>query len=205
MGLISNGTTIFDAGALDSGLAKGAMTLIKTLTASSSGTLSFVDGASSVVLDSTYKEYVFIYNNFHPASNNQKLTFQASIDSGSNYNVALTSTRFYALGGENNSTQSLTYDGSEDQAQGTAFQNVNAATGNGNDESSSGILRIFEPSSTTFVKNFMITTESYHGADLALNAYTAGYFNTTSAIDAIQFKTTSGNIDAGTFSLYGVN
>ena len=59
MGLISNGTTLLDAGAIDSGVATGAMTLIKTLTASSSGTLSFVDGASSVVLDGTYKEYIF--------------------------------------------------------------------------------------------------------------------------------------------------
>ena len=176
----------------------GNLILLSTQTASADASLSFTSG-----IDSTYKEYVFIYNNFHPASDNQKLTFQASIDSGSNYNVALTSTRFYALGGEAGST-TLEYDGSEDQAQGTAFQNVNAATGNGNDESSSGILRIFEPSSTTFVKHFMITTESYHGADLALNAYTAGYFNTTSAIDAIQFKTTSGNIDAGVIQMFGV-
>ena len=176
----------------------GNMVLLATQTASADDSLSFTSG-----IDSTYKEYVFIYNNFHPASDNEKLTFQASIDSGSNYNVALTSTRFYALGGEAGST-TLEYDGSEDQANGTAFQNVNAATGNGNDESSSGILRIFEPSSTAFVKHFMITTESYHGADLALNAYTAGYFNTTSAIDAIQFKTTSGNIDAGVIQMFGI-
>ena len=176
----------------------GNMVLLATQTASADASLSFTSG-----INSTYKEYVFIYNNFHPASDNEKLTFQASIDSGSNYNVALTSTRFYALGGEAGST-TLEYDGSEDQANGTAFQNVNAGTGNGNDESSSGILRIFEPSSTTFVKHFMITTESYHGADLALNAYTAGYFNTTSAIDAIQFKTTSGNIDAGVIQMFGV-
>ena len=176
----------------------GNMVLLATQTASADDSLSFTSG-----IDSTYREYVFIFNNFHPASDNQKLTFQASIDSGSNYNVALTSTRFYALGGEDGST-TFEYDGAEDQAQGTAFQNVNAATGNGNDESSSGILRIFEPSSTTFVKHFMITTESYHGADLALNAYTAGYFNTTSAIDAIQFKTTSGNIDAGVIQMFGI-
>ena len=176
----------------------GNMVLLATQTASADDSLSFTSG-----IDSTYREYVFIFNNFHPASDNQKLTFQASIDSGSNYNVALTSTRFYALGGEDGST-TFEYDGAEDQAQGTAFQNVNAATGNGNDESSSGILRIFEPSSTAFVKHFMITTESYHGADLALNAYTAGYFNTTSAIDAIQFKTTSGNIDAGVIQMFGI-
>ena len=176
----------------------GNMVLLATQTASADASLSFTSG-----IDSTYREYVFIFNNFHPASDNEKLTFQASIDSGSNYNVALTSTRFYALGGEAGST-TLEYDASEDQANGTAFQNVNAGTGNGNDESSRGILRIFEPSSTTFVKHFMITTESYHGADLALNAYTAGYFNTTSAIDAIQFKTTSGNIDAGVIQMFGV-
>ena len=51
MGLISNGTTIFDAGAIDSGVAKGALTFISKQTASSSATISFTSG-----IDSTYKE-----------------------------------------------------------------------------------------------------------------------------------------------------
>ena len=76
------------------GAAK-SLTLIKTLTASSSGTLSFVDGTSSVVLDNTYKEYLFTFKDIHPGTQS-KFSFNGSIDSGSNYNVAKTSTFFYA-------------------------------------------------------------------------------------------------------------
>jgi len=204
MGLISNGTTIFDAGALDSGIATGAMTHIKTLTASSSGTLSFVHGASSVVLDGTYKEYIFFFNNIHPASNDIFFTFQGSIDSGSNYNISMTTTYFDVYNAENDSGRDLRYLTGLDQANATSFQPIAAACTNGNDESSSGTLHLFEPSSTTFVKHYISrieVTESAYSKD----NYSSGYFNTTSAINAVQFKFASGNIDSGTISLYGIN
>ena len=202
MAIISNATTIADAGAFSLNL--GSMVLIKTLTASSSGTLSFVDGASGVVLDNTYSSYVFKFINIHPATDNTKLTFQGSVNTGSSYGVAITSTRYYAFHRENDATPTFEYDGSEDQAQGTAFQNVTAAIGNGNDEVGSGFVRIFEPSSTTFVKHFTASSNSYHGLDGALTAFTGGYYNSTSAIDAIQFKMDSGNIDTGIIKLYGI-
>ena len=201
MGLISNGTTVFDAGAMSLG---GSMTFIKKLTASSSGTLSFVDGASGVVLDDTYKEYVFTFKDIHPATDNTKLMFQASTDTGSSYGVTITSTRFYTFHKENDDTPELAYDGSEDLAQSTNFQNVTGAIGNGNDEAGSGFVRIFNPSSTTFVKHFIADANSYHGLDGSLRAFTAGYYNSTSALDAVQFKMSSGNIDAGDICLYGI-
>ena len=204
MGVISNGTTLLDAGALDSGVATGAMILIKTLTASSSGTLSFVNGASNVVLDSTYKEYVFRFNNLHVASDSANLTFQGSTDTGSNYNTTLTSSYFEAYHAEGDGAQGLGYESNKDLAQSTSFQPIFWSNGTGNDESASGYLRLFDPSSTTFVKHFIHTGGHNVSYDYAVNTFMAGYFNTTSAIDAIQFKSSSGNIDSGTIKMYGI-
>ena len=161
MGVISNGTTLLDAGALDSGVATGAMTLIKTLTASSSATLSFVDGASSVVLDNTYKEYVFKFFNMHPANDTQEFQFNMSADTGSNYNVTKTTTYFRTYHDEADTSTTLAYRTGNDLAQSTNFQMLADGVGNGNDECCSGILHLFDPSNTTFVKHFTSRISTY--------------------------------------------
>ena len=181
----------------------GSMTFIKKLTASSSGTLSFVDGASSVVLDNTYKEYLFTFNNLHPATNDKTLQFNMSVDSGSNYNVTKTTTFFHAYHAEDGSEGALQYDANMDLAQSTNFQNISQGVASGNDMCVAGTLHLFNPSSTTFVKHFIART--VHEADgYGRDVYSAGYGNTTSAIDAVQFKFLSGNIDAGDICLYGI-
>jgi hypothetical protein len=203
MGLISNGTTLLDAGAIDSGVATGSMTLIKTLTASSSGTLSFVDGAASVVLDGTYKEYIFKFNNIHPSVNNAHFLFQGSVDTGSNYGVTITSSAFSTEHNEADSSTDLSYQTSVDLAQSTNFQRITSSGSHSNDDCSVGILHLFEPSSTTFIKNFIITGNTVADA-YTVGTHIAGYFNSTSAIDAIQFKMASGNIDSGVIKMYGI-
>ena len=206
MGLISDGTTIFDAGALDSGIAKGAMTFIKKLTASSSGTLSFVHGSSSVVLDGTYKEYLFTFNNIHPATDNVDFMFNLSVDTGSNYNVVKTSSVFRAYHTEGGDGNFLRYETSADLAQATGFQGLTREDlGNGNDQSASGYLYLVNPASTTFVKHFIAQLNFYQESDASSNMYVAGYGNNTSAVDAVQFKMSSGNIDAGDICLYGIS
>ena len=187
------------------GAAK-SLTHIKTLTASSSATLSFVDGSSDVVLDSTYPIYVFKFINVHPATNGAKLTFNYSIDSGSNYNVTKTSTTFRPFHYENDSTPELAYNTSNDLAQSTAFQPLCENQGNNNDDSASGYFQLFNPSSTTFVKHWISSVNIGHNTSspASVNWFTAGYGNTTSAVDAVQFKMSSGNIDAGTIKLYGI-
>ena len=122
MGVISNGTTLLDAGALDSGIPTGAMTLIKTLTASSSGTLSFVDGSASVVLDGTYKEYIFKFFDIHPATNDVEWSFQGSTNTGSSYGVSITSSAFDAYHNEADSATALSYQTDQDLANSTNFQ-----------------------------------------------------------------------------------
>ncbi len=180
--------------------------LIKNLDASSSSTLSFVDGASSVVLDNTYKTYYFKFINLHPSASTN-LQFNGSTDTGSNYNVTKTSTFFQTRHDEDDSPTQLAYETGKDLAQGTGFQQLVPYVGTGNDESVVGELFLFNPSSTTFVKHFMAQTNGY-GTDGSNNSlyggFAAGYFNTTSAIDAIQFKMASGNIDSGRIALYGI-
>ena len=181
----------------------GSLTHIATQTASSSASLSFTSG-----IDSTYKEYIFYFVNIHPATNNQEFTFQGSTNSGSSYGVTITSTFFQAYHAENGSATSLAYNANKDLAQSTSFQTIADTTGNGNDESASGFLHLFNPSSTTFVKHF-ISSCSYNHATVtsaSLNLYVGGYVNTTAAIDDIKFYTRSGgNIDSGQILLFGLN
>jgi len=184
-------------------LDTGSMIFIKKLTASSSGTLSFVNGTSDVVLDSTYKEYLFTFNNIHPATNDVSLVFNLSADTGSNYNVAKTTTFFRARHKEDDSATALEYRTTQDLAQGTGTQQL-AGSGNDNDQAISGTLTLFNPSSTTFVKHFMATNSACDEGNGTRNNFIAGYANTTSAIDAVQFSFASGNIDAGDICLYGI-
>ena len=201
MAVVSNGTTLIDAGAIS--VTTGALVLIKTLTASSSSTLTFLNGSSDVVFDSTYKEYIFKLIGTHPSANPGIISFQATTD-GTNYNTTVTSTYFRAFHDEGDTSTGLAYAGGFDHAQGTAVINLDSGSGNDNDQASSGSLRIFNPSSTTFVKNFIGQVSNSNDGDFNHNVFTAGYFNTTSAITGIRFSMDSGNIDAGTIKLYGV-
>ena len=185
--------------------ALGSMVLIKKQTASSSSTISFVDGTSDVVLDNTYKEYLFTFNNIHPEEDAKFFQFQGSTDTGSSYGVTMTTTKFDAYHNEAGNDTILYYYTSHDLAQSTNFQHLNSYLGTDNDQSGSGSLHLFNPSSTTFVKHFMARVNYYYeSGGASMEDYTAGYVNSTSDVDAIQFTFNSGNIDAGTIKLYGI-
>ena len=182
-----------------------SMILIKTLTASSSDDLSFVDGTSDVVLDNTYPIYKFVWTNVHPATNNVRFSFQGNAAGGSGYNETITSSSFRSYHAEADNDTEVAYEAGSDQAQGTAFQVLElSSVGNGNDEAVSGELMLFNPSSTVFAKHFISRSIENARNDYAVEGYVAGYFNTTSAIDEIQFKMSSGAIDSGTIKLYGI-
>ena len=185
------------------GLTAGAMTLIKSQTASSSATISFVHGTSDVVLDSTYPIYLFKFYDIHPATNGEDFVVNFR-DGGSAYDATKTTTYFTASHAENDSEAQVVYDTGRDIAQGTGFQDISNEVGNENHECGAGELWLFSPSSTTYVKHFICTTSFHHASDLAINTYIAGYCNVTAAIDAVQFKMSSGNLDAGTIKLYGI-
>ena len=182
-----------------SGVGGGSMALISTQNASSSSAISFTSG-----LDSTYKEYIFKFINIHPATNDVTLQMNMSTDSGSNYNVTKTTTFFHAYHAEDASEAGFQYDANMDLAQSTNFQNISQGTSNANDMGISGTLHLFDPSNTTFVKHF-ISRMSHEIHGYSRDVHSAGYFNTTSALNAIQFKMSSGNMDTGTIKLYGVS
>ena len=180
----------------------GVWTKIKEITASADSTIDFVDGTSDVVLDSTYPIYVFKFYNIHPETDDQHFTFQANASGGSGFNETITSTHFRAYHFEDGSNQGLAYRTANDQAQGTSYQRLSEEIGNGNDESLSGYLHLFNPSSSVFVTHFIARTSLNIGSPR--DTFVAGYINTTSAIDEISFAFTSGDIDTGTFKLYGI-
>ena len=204
MAIISNGTTIANAGAFSVSL--GSQVLIKTITASSDATVSFVHGSSGVVLDSTYPLYLFKFINVHPSQQGgDGDEFQVNFrDGGSSYDATKTTTFFSAVHGEDGSGGGIAYRSSHDLAQSTGFQTLAVDMDADNDTQVSGTLLLFNPSDTTFVKHFIYKGNHVHSSAGMQNTFVAGYCNVTAAIDAVQFKMSAGNLDAGTIKLYGV-
>ena len=196
---LANNNSLANITALPSSISGGGMTLISEQTASSSATIDFTSG-----IDSTYDSYVFKFINIHPANGNAFFQFNLSTDGGSNYNVVKTTSFFLAGHKEDDTATTLVYSTLYDLAQSTDFQNLSEAMSNANDNGVSGNLQIFNPSSTTFVKHFISTT-NHNGSGYSLNNFIAGYGNTTSAVNSVQFKMASGNIDSGVIKLYGIS
>ncbi len=177
--------------------ASDGITLISSQTASDSASLSFTSG-----LTSTYKAYKFVFSSIHARTNDAELTFNMSTDGGSNYNVSKTTTLFQALHNEDDSSASLGYNTGHD-FQGTGFADLTINQGSGVDESSSGTMTLYNPASTTYVKHFINRFSENEDSDRSFDIFSAGYGNTTSAVNAIQFKMNTGNMD-GTITLYGI-
>ena len=201
MGLISNGSTIFDAGSMASGFG-GSMVFIKKLTASSSSSLTFTHGSSDVILDSTYKQYLFLYKDIHPSTDGPNFYIQFNAGGSA---ATKTTTSFYAYHNEGDTSTQLTYQASYDLAQSTGAQTIATDVTDQADSSAVGYVHLFDPSNTTFVKHFIATGTHMHDNIATLNDYVAGYCNTTSAITEVVFSFQSGTIAAGTVSLYGIN
>ena len=198
MPFISNGTTILDNGAFSVSL--GSQILISEQTASSSASVSFTSG-----LDSTYPIYKFEFINIH-LSVEKEFRFNLSTDGGSNYNVTKTSSNFRSYHFESDSAAAVAYEGAYDLAESTSPQTFSQLIGTDNDSSGSGELYLFNPSSTTFVKHYLSVFTHYYTSAAPGNIvnYVGGYGNTTSAVNAIQFTSNTGNIDSGTIKLYGI-
>jgi hypothetical protein len=189
--------SIANVTAYNASVVTGGMVLVSSATASASATIDFTLGS--------YKEYQFYFANCHPSVDDTFLQINFSTDSGSNYNVTKTSTFFYAYHSEDAAFQSFGYWTDGDLAQSTSDQRISGSVGAGADESTNGIVTLFNPSSTTYVKHFITTGNTYRDAiQWSYNNYTAGYANTTSALTNIRFQMSSGNIDEGTILMYGI-
>ena len=193
-----NNNSIANVTEYNAAVATGNMVLLSSQTASDSASISFTTG-----IDSTYKEYQFWFIEIHPRTDTADFTFNMSTDGGSNYNVTKTTTFFRANHLEDDTFTQLAYDTAHDLAQGTGFQTLVKDAGSDSDENSSGSLTLFNPSSTTYVKHFISSISSSNDYPAESTQFMAGYGNTTSAVNAIQFKFDSGNFD-GTILMYGI-
>ena len=195
----ANNNSLSDITALPASISGGGLTLVSSQTASASASLEFS-------MDSTYDSYVFKFINIHPQTDSVGFNFNMSTDGGSNYNVTKTTTEFGAYHNETDTASALGYNASNDLAQSTSDQRLASVDlGNGSDESFNGYLQLFNPSSTTFVKHFISNNSYYHGANYAIENFVAGYGNTTSPVNSIIFRMSSGNIDDGIIKMYGVS
>jgi hypothetical protein len=181
--ITANNNSLANITALPSSIIGGGMTLISEQTASGSATISFTSG-----IDDTYDSYVFKFYNIHPATNATVLSFQVDTGTNTNYNQTMTTTLFRANQAEDDGGAALSYRTGSDQAQGTAFQEISQASSNDNDSGVSGVLKLFNPSSTTFVKHFISETNTAQATPDSQATYCAGYFNTTTALTRVQFK-----------------
>ena len=197
---LANNQSLSEVTAIPASITGGAWTLLSTETASSSGNLTFDSG-----IDNTYKEYIFRIYNCHPSGSN--VNFQVNFRDGSTaYDATKTTTKFETYQNEAGDATSLAYAAGDDLAQATGVQRI-SIVGNDSDQSVCGILHLFDPSNTTFVKHFISRTQAYYKGASAFSwgEFAAGYCNTTTAIDGVQFSFSSGNIDSGVIKLYGVS
>jgi len=177
----------------------GSPVLLSTATASASSSISFTSG-----IDSTYDIYQFEFINIHPSVDSANFNFNLSTDNGSNYNVTKTTTFVQAYHAESDSGAGVIYDAGKDLSQSTADQIIDYGLAIDNDANSSGTFHLFNPSSSVYVKHFMSRCSDNNGSDFAISSIVAGYGNTTSPVNAIIFRMSSGNIDAGTIKMYGI-
>ena len=197
---VANNNSLASITALPSGVSGGAMTLLETQTASSSSTIQFTSG-----IDDTYKEYQIHFMDVHPSGDGAAFTVNFR-DGSTAYDATKTTTYFLASHNENDAATQFEYRTGDDLAQSTSFQPIyNNGLGADNDQSVSGILKLYDPSNTTFVKHFLCEAQGALDGDLSLIVYMAGYCNVTAAIDGVQFKMASGNIDSGIIKLFGVS
>jgi hypothetical protein len=196
-----NNRALKDATAVGTTTGLGNLVFISRATASSSSSLSITSG-----IDSTYKEYIFFFNNMHPATDNVSFQFNGTDDTSSHsFDITKTTTAFQAYHSESDSEASLGYRGNDDVAQGTGYHTLMNQVSNDADANIAGYLHLFETSNTTFVKHFLARISGNNEDNHAQDGLSAGYFNTTAAITGLDFKFSSGNIDSGTIDMYGVN
>ena len=198
--LTANNQSLTEITALPSVITPGSLVLLATETASGSATIDFTSN-----IDSTYPLYVFKFIDIHPSASYGE--FQVGFRDGSTaYDATKTTTSFRVYADEADTTADATvaYTTAKDIAQGTGFQIIMDDMNNDNDGCGCGTLQLFDTSSTTFVKHFISRTTNMHGQPASFSTFVSGYCNTTTAIDGVQFKFSSGTIDAGTIKMYGV-
>ena len=190
----ANNSSLANITTLPASISGGGLTLVSSQTASSSASLEFS-------IDDSYDSYMFKFINIHP-STNANFVFQVNASGQTGFNETITSTFFLAAHQESDGSATLGYNEDNDKAQETTFQRIGKPS-SADDSNTSGYVILYNPSSTTFVKHFM-SRGIHNNGTTQQDEFSAGYFNTTSAITEISFKMSSGNIDDGIIKMYGV-
>ena len=193
----SNGSGVLSG--VNSGLS-GAMKLIRSQTASNSANITFATN-----INSTYDVYIFRFMDIGTTVDGPDFLLYASIDGGTSYGVTKTTTTFRTHHNEADNATNLSYQAAWDQAQSTNAQVIVTGINDDADAVAVGEVTLFAPSSTTYVKHFLAVTQEYEYSNYSQQQFTGGYYNTTSAINAIKFQMSSGNINTGTIKLYGIS
>ena len=182
----------------------GSMTLIKTTTASNVGNVDLTHGSNNVVLDGTYDTYLFKLINIHVASQCE-FAVNFSTD-GQSTASQKTTTTFNCYHQENGASTEFEYVAADDRANHVGDQQITAIDiGTQNDSGLCAEVFLFSPASTTFIKHFLVKSQyfSHQSTPYSNNVFTAGYVNTTSAVNSVRFLTSTGNFD-GTIKMYGI-
>ena len=172
----------------------GAWTFLSTVTASNSATVDI-----ETTFDSTYENYAIVASSVRPVSNGVNLLArqkQGGVYKVDNYQYHLS----------RSSNSAATYAGSAN-GNDTSYLVANDLTAaSGNPEGgASFVMYIPNPSNTTLRKTVFATGVVNTANDGAKQMTLAGdNFDLTSALTGIRFFMSSGNIDSGTFRLYGI-
>jgi len=173
--------------------------LLTTATISGGTSISFTSG-----IDSTYDVYIFKLIDINPSVDNTRINVNFSADGGSTF-MTKTSTYFRAIHDENDTSTGVAYDTGDDLAQSTANQKLCHGIGSAASECGAGDLYLFGATSTTYIKNWYSTMNVYYPASggFSIECFTAGYCNTTSAINHVRYEISTGVFD-GTIKMYGL-
>jgi len=177
----------------------GIPTLISTNADSSDiASIEFTSG-----IDSTYDEYMFVLTGWNATNSGEDLRVTASTNGGTSYGVTATSTFWRSIHTEDAASADVAYNIYLDLAQSTGTQALTQDLSTDADAAVSGIFTLYSPSNTTYVKHFVSRVGGNMSGAAAYDFFVGGYYNTTTAINAIKFHMNAGNFD-GTVQMYGI-
>lgn len=168
-----------------------AQTFISSAVAATSAALTFTG------LDSAYREYEFRFDSLLPSTSGVTLIVEVSDDGGSSWKTTnyLSATQFI------NSSGSTGLVGNSSNIQLSSTGDIPNTSGYG----AGGALTLLNPADTTHRKIMRWQVGYYNGIPGFWSGHGGGIWNGgNTAINAIRFRFSSGNIASGTITMYGI-
>lgn len=174
----------------------GQLELIETQSLSSVATADFATG-----IDGTFNSYIFKIIDLVPATDAVNLFLRVSNDGGANYQSDA-GDYSWALS-RMKAGSSIAGDSSTSATEISI--NGNASIGSDAGEGISGEIKMFNPASANINQLFSGNTAFIESDGVLNSTKNSGRYATSESIDAIRFLFSSGDIESGTISLYGVH